>query len=523
MTSLLETLAQTIGQANVLADDATRAYYANDIFWQPGIRPLAIIRPDSPEQAALAVRTATEAGIAIVPRGGGMSYSKGYLPARESAIVIDARKLDRVLEVNAPDRYITAEAGCTWAKLNEALEGTGLRTPYWGPLSGINATVGGALSQNSAFFGSALHGTVADSVLGVTIVLADGSIVTTGSGGRTNTLPFTREGGPDMTGLFLGDNGAFGLKLSATIRLLPLPQSQAFLSFGFPTIQAMGEAQVDMARARLVAEGFGIDRTKAEHSASVNRISEGLQILGSVAAAGKTVLGGIKDAISVATAGTSFLKDHPFTLHLVVERATPSECATTEAAVTEIAQRHGATKLDNAVPRVMRARPFGPVRGMLGRDGERWVPIHAVFPLSAARKVLDANDAFFATQHESMRAHGIVYSVMTMTTANEFFLEPAFYWQDEITELHAASLGEDIVRPWRNRPANVPTREAVVALRRGTQDLYASLGGVSWQIARDYPFRSLLTPATRAMLDAIKHALDPRGLMNPGALGLANG
>ena len=182
-------------------------------------------------------------------------------------IVIDARKLDRVLEINAPDRYITAEAGCTWAKLNEALEGTGLRTPYWGPLSGINATVGGALSQNSAFFGSALHGTVADSVLGVTVVLADGSIVTTGSGGRANTLPFTREGGPDMTGLFLGDNGAFGLKLAATIRLLPLPESQAFLSFGFPTIQAMGEAQVDMARARLVAEAWDEDAAPCRDAA----------------------------------------------------------------------------------------------------------------------------------------------------------------------------------------------------------------------------------------------------------------
>ena len=58
-----------------------------------------------------------------------------------------------------------------------------MRTGYWGPLSGVNATIGGALSQNSAFFGSALNGTVADSVLGVTVVLANGEIVTTGSGG----------------------------------------------------------------------------------------------------------------------------------------------------------------------------------------------------------------------------------------------------------------------------------------------------------------------------------------------------
>jgi D-lactate dehydrogenase (cytochrome) len=110
---------------------------------------------------------------------------------------------------------------------------------------------------------------------------------------------------------------------------------------------------------------------------------------------------------------------------------------------------------------------------------------------------------------------------MTMTTANEFFLEPAFYWMDEITPLHAASLGEDVVRPWRGRPANVAAREAVVRLRAGTQQLYASLGGVSWQVARDYPYRDLLQPGTRGMLDAMKRALDPRGLMNPGSLGLA--
>jgi D-lactate dehydrogenase (cytochrome) len=517
---LLAALTAALGADGVMADDAIRNYYANDIFWQPGIRPLAIVRPASAEQAAAAVRIATGSGIAVVPRGGGMSYSKGYLPSREAAIVIDARRLDRVIEVNAADRYITVEAGCTWARVNEALEGTGLRTPYWGPLSGVNATVGGALSQNSAFFGSALHGTVAESVLGVTVVLADGGIVTTGSGGRRGTLPFTREGGPDMTGLFLGDNGAFGVKLSATLRLIPLPAATGYLSFGFPSIQAMGEAQVEMAHARLIAEGFGIDRTKAEHSASVNRISEGLQILGAVATSGRGLLGGVKDAIGVAAAGTNFLKEHAFTLHLVVERETEAGLAAAEARVIAIAERHGAWKLDNAVPRVMRARPFSPVRGMLGRNGERWVPIHAVFPLSSARRVLDANDAFFAGQRAAMERHGIVYSVMTMTTANEFFLEPAFYWMDEITPLHAASLGEEVVRPWRDRPANVAAREAVVALRRGTQELYASLGGVSWQVARDYPYRDLLQPGVRAMLDGIKRALDPRGLMNPGALGL---
>jgi len=517
---LLDALTQLLGTDGVLADSVSRDFYANDVFWQPGVRPLAILRPQGAEEAAAAVKLATDAGIAIVPRGGGMSYTKGYLPPHDRAVVVDMRRMDRVIELNAEDRYVTVEAGCSWAKLHEALEGTGLRTPYWGPLSGINATIGGALSQNSAFFGSTYHGTVAESVIGVTAVLADGSVVVTGSGGRNNAKPFTREGGPDMTGLFLGDTGAFGLKLAATLKLIPQPASHGYLSFGFPTIQAMGEAQVAMARARLVAEGFGIDRTKAEHSASVNRISEGLQILSSVAGAGKTMLGGLKDAISVAAGGTSFLKDHAFTLHLVVERDSEAELKDALSRVTALAAQSGGVPLDNSVPRVMRARPFGPVRGMLGRNGERWVPIHAVFPLSEHRRVLDANDAFYAAEKPAMEKAGIVYSVMTMTTANEFFLEPAYYWRDEITPLHAASLGEDVVKPWRDRPANPETRAAVADLRRRTQQLYASLGGVSWQVARDYPFRELLQPGTRGMLDSMKLALDPRGLMNPGALGL---
>lgn len=238
----LDALQRALGD-RVVSDTATREYYANDVFWQPGIPPLAVALPESVEEAAQAVRLATDAGLSIVPRGGGMSYSKGYLPDRADSVVVDTRKLNRVVEVNTDDRYITVEAGCTWEKLNAALEGTGLRTGYWGPLSGINATVGGALSQNSAFFGSALNGVVADSVIGVTVILADGRVVTTGSGGRIGAKPFTRYGGPDLTGMFLGDNGAFGLKVAATLKLWPRPQETGFLSFGFPTMNAMAAAQ----------------------------------------------------------------------------------------------------------------------------------------------------------------------------------------------------------------------------------------------------------------------------------------
>ena len=62
--------------------------------------------------------------------------------------------------------------------------------------------------------------------------------------------------------------------------------------------------------------------------------------------------------------------------------------------------------------------------------------------------MVEANAAYFKRQESLMREHGIIYSLMTMTVGNEFFLEPAFYWQDEITPLHRKSLGDDVVGPW---------------------------------------------------------------------------
>lgn len=517
--SFLAALKSAVGAAQVLSDAATCEFYANDIFWQPGVAPLAVVMPQTRAQAVAAVKAAAAYAIAVVPRGGGMSYTKGYLPESTQTIVIDTRKLNSVIEVNVPDRYITVEAGCTWAEVHEALKPTGMNTGYWGPLSGINATVGGALSQNSAFFGSTLHGTVAASVLGVTVLLASGEVVTTGSGGRVGTKPFTRYAGPDITGLFLGDTGAFGLKLGATLKLEPAPQHLDYLGFGFQDMKSMALAQAEMSGVRAISEGFGIDRAKALNSASVNKLSDGVKILGSIARSSKGLMQGIKDAVGVATTGAGYLADHECSLHLVIEGRTAEALAASMEELRTIGKKHG-IEIENAAARVMRSRPFNPVRGMLGANGQRWVPIHAVFPLSDAARVVEASAAYFRSQEALMKQHGIILSHLTMTVGNEFFLEPAFYWQDEITPLHRKSLGDEVVGPWLNRPANLPAREAVIALRKGVQQVYLDLGGVNWQIGRDYPLRSAMKPQSWDLLTSLKHALDPEGRMNPGSLGL---
>ena len=126
----------------------------------------------------------------------------------ENSVTIDLRGIDQVFEINETDMYVRVGVGCTWHNLYTALKARGLRTPYFGPMSGYSATVGGALSQGSFFLGSTEYGTVMDSVLSLEMVLADGSIVHTGSDSAAGVAPFYRNYGPDLTGLFLADTGA---------------------------------------------------------------------------------------------------------------------------------------------------------------------------------------------------------------------------------------------------------------------------------------------------------------------------
>ena len=167
--------------------------------------------------------------------------------------MLDLRRLDRV-EVVPEDGYVLAEAGCTWEALDAALEPLGSRTPFRGPLSGRRATVGGTLSQNAIFFGSGLHGTASDSVLGLEVVLASGALLRTGSSAASGTPPFLRAYGPDLTGLFLGDSGALGIKARASLRLLPRPAARTPLSIGFRNRASCLEALLACARLGRASE-----------------------------------------------------------------------------------------------------------------------------------------------------------------------------------------------------------------------------------------------------------------------------
>jgi FAD/FMN-containing dehydrogenase len=485
-------LKTRLSPTSLLLHPSSLNFYANDIFWQSEFQPEIVVVPQDINEVINTVRIAGEHEASILPRGGGLSYAGGYVPPKKDCVTLDLRHLSRVVTIDVDNRFVTVEAGCTWAELHDALLPTGFRTPYWGPMSGRHVTVGGALSHISAFYGSSEHGTVAQSVLGISVVLPDGSLITTGAGGRNTAKPFTRySGGPDLTGLFLGDNGAFGVKVEATFRLIPRTPHIACLSFGFETMRDMINAQIKLVNKGKVAESFGIDRNKAEQIAGAGKGPRDLQ----------------------------FLLDHNFSLHLIIEDDTAARLEETTELVRTMVKPTG-TELPDAVPRGIRSQPFGPVKGVLSARGERWVPCHATFPLGDAVAVADAMDTHFHRLNTHMAEHEIRRSHFTMCIGSEFFYETAFYWRDAITPLHAAIFGDGDVPPaWHEQPPQPATRALVADIRRQTQIAYAELGGASWQVARDYPFEEVIKPSTRQFIARLKQTLDPFDIMNPGVLG----
>lgn len=513
-------LRRELGQEAVQTAPASCHHYDHDIFEQGALAPEAVLAPASVEQLAACVRLATAAGLAVVPRGGGMSYTGGYLCDRPGFVTIDLRRLSRVREVNLEDMYITVEAGCTWSDVHQALEGSGCRTPYWGPLSGLLATVGGALSQNSIFFGAGQHGSAAETVLGMQVVLADGSTLATGAGNRVGGTPFSRWGGPDLTGIFIGDCGALGIKAVATLRLIPAATDIGHVSFGFDTIEQMTRAQVELTRCGLPTECFGVDDYKIKNSSQMgNKLVAGAKTLLDVASSGKSLLSGMKNAAKVALSARS-LADYAYSIHLTVEGDNQAVVDARMAAIEKVARDCGGTPTEGAIPKVLRARPFVPLRSVLGFDGQRWVPVHAVLPLSKALEAVQATERFFAERRALMEEHGIVYSPLTSNFYNSFLLEPCFYWYDEILPLHVEVLGEELTRPWRERPARPAARAAVLQMRTELAALYDKLGGIHFQIGRAYAYLDTLEPHSAATVRQLKTLFDPRGLMNPGSLGL---
>jgi len=514
-------LVHIVGAAHVHDDAATRDLHSQDI-WARAQTPVALVAaPADLAQVVAVVQAAAAAGHVIVARGAGMSYTRAYQPDAPRTLALDMRRMDRVVSVNAADMTVTVEPGCTWVALNAALKPLGLRTPFWGPMSGLLSTVGGGISQLNAMLGAGHHGTSSESVIALTVVLGTGHVVRTGARGVDGESPFYRHYGPDLVGLFCGDGGALGIKASITLRLMQAPAHADYASFAFATGPALLEAMAAMARAGVACETCGFDPGLTKVRMQRASLGSDVKTLGAVVGQQKSLVKGLLAAGRIAFAGRDFVGAEDYSLHVIAEGRSVAAVQADIAEARRIAAHGGGQEIANTIAKVIRAVPFPPLNSVLGPGGERWAPVHGILPLSVAPAVFGAIRAIFDDMAQDFTRVGVeVGFLFTSMSTNALIIEPVFYWPGERLPIHAVAI-EPAHLAKLPALADDPAATAVVLHARARViELFRKQGAGHFQIGRTYPYRASRDGDTWQLLQEIKTAVDPQCLLNPGALGL---
>ena len=508
--SIEAALTAALGADKVVSSPDALAMLSSDVSGVTAARPRVSVAPDSVEDVIVVVRLTAEHGLDLVIRGGGMSYTQGYTPGTDGSILLDLQRLNRIHEINVEDGYALVDAGCTWDQLDAALASSGMCSVLLGPISGSVSTIGGAISQ----------GMPGDSegLLGLEVVTASGAqVITGGAGINGQAAAFSPRFGPDLTGLFVGDCGSFGVKTRLWLRIVPRPAGVAFASFAFDTLADMVTAMVRVSQMGGQLRAFGMDPLKSQSAAQVD-VREGLRTLLRVVRAAPKLGAGIADAVRIVRAGRNVMRDVRWSLHLTAESYEATGARAQIADASRICRERG-FEIEASVPRALHAKPYS-IRGFLGLDGERWIPVHGIFGFSKAAVVVQQVEHFFAANKELLDSHGIRHSfIVSAVSASHWLIEPMFYWRDALTPLHMAHLSARNRTRFEASAADDEARAAVFALRRQLAGLFQQQGAVQVQLGKYYDYGGRMNTGAYELATALKQYVDPDCRMNPGNLG----
>lgn len=513
--------ARTIaGAANVITDEAHRRLCSIDFSEVPLSTAIAVVRPGSTREVSALVEAARESDVVLSARGGGMSYTLGYCPRDEGTALLDMTRMKAIV-IRAEDRLIEVETGARWAEVHAALQPTGLRIGCMGTMSGAIATIGGGLGNNALGHG---RGDITDDLLGVEVVLGDGRILQTGALATNPSHPVLRSYGPDFSGVFTHDAGAFGIKTRAVFRLHPRPVGAAYVCYGF-------RRSGDLVRALCETERLGVMSSNMAFSAYHHRLfaeqrpgrEERVAVARQIAANEPSRIRGAMRLLALARpGGFRYLLDWPFSTFGVIDAFDQQTADRMAVAAGRIMRRCGGVKLPDSLGIVFRAQPYMPIeRLMLGIDGECTIPTNCGVALSQAGRLLETVESFFAENSATMAEKGVTWTRLFLTNKGGFGIEPIIYWRDRPNALRMAQLSPERRAAFQAMPENLQTRQFAIDLRRRLVERVDRFHPYHFQIGKYYDYKSALTTqAEWDILTAIKSFVDPYHLMNPGGLGL---
>jgi alkyldihydroxyacetonephosphate synthase len=244
-------LADIVGYDDVSVQEADRLVYSLDYYLVPqiwvdrGLRPTPpdwIVFPANTEEVSRILKVAYRHRIPVIPYGGGTGSQGGGVPLY-GGIVMDVKKMDRILRIDERSLTVTAEAGINGQQLEWALNKKGFTLAHY-PASQYGATLGGYIAARGSGTLSTKYGKAEDMVLSLEIVLSNGDVI--------RTLPVPNHAcGPGLLQLFVGSEGTLGIITEVTMRLDPIPQERRWRAYLFDDLRKGLEAGRLMMTRRL--------------------------------------------------------------------------------------------------------------------------------------------------------------------------------------------------------------------------------------------------------------------------------
>ena len=234
---------------NVLSHSQEIKPYETDALAAYKQTPLAVVLPENTKEVSEILKYCNEENIKVVPRGAGTGLSGGALPLQD-AILLGLGKFNKILEIDFDNKCVVTQPGVTNLSITHAVQHKGF---YYAPdpSSQIACSIGGNVAENSGGVHSLKYGTTSNNILGIEIVMMDGTICKIG--GKT-----LDQEGYDLLGLLCGSEGLLGVITEVTVKILKKPQTVRAALIGFPTIEDGGNCVSDIISSGIVPAGMEI-------------------------------------------------------------------------------------------------------------------------------------------------------------------------------------------------------------------------------------------------------------------------
>jgi glycolate oxidase len=455
LPALVSELQSIVGISHVLIDDAARDKYASDGTTHCH-RPELVVLPDGADQVSSVVGVGARERVPIVPRGAGTGYSGGAVPIH-GGVVLSLERMNRILEIDESNLLAIVEPNVVTGDLQDAVERVGLFYPP-DPASLRQSVIGGNVAESAGGPRAFKYGTTKAYVLGLQAVLPTGEIITTGGKVVKNVA------GYDLTQLLVGSEGTLAIITRVVLRLVPLPAAQLTLRATFASV-------ADAARA--------VDRIVAERV---------------VPAALELIDADSLDAIARHIGGRPLAPAGTAALVLIEVDGTPAGAAEDAVRVERACHSAGATELLRA--------------GTAAERDHLWRVRRELSPALRTLAPVKFNNDIVVPKGRIPQLFELIERLRA-----DFGVRIACFGHAGDGNIHVnIMVGDSAAERQRARDAVRVLFDGVLALEGSITGEH----GVGLSKAEYLPMQ--LGPAEIALMQRVKRAFDPQGILNPGKI-----